>query len=62
MNIGERKKRNEDEFIPEWEKKCDIGLLECKYCMNYDKEKQWCLQYMDEFYNHLKSGKKIRKA
>lgn len=62
MNIGNRKKRNEDEFIPEWEKRCTVINLDCKNCFLFDKERQWCSHHMDEYYNHLKSGKKIRKA
>jgi hypothetical protein len=60
MNIGNRKKRSDDEYIPVWEKKCDIDLLQCQYCMNYDRKKQWCLLYMDEYIQHLKNGKKMR--
>lgn len=61
MNIGNRKKQAESEYIPEFTKRCDIGLLECKYCMNFDKEIQWCLLYKDEYIKLIQEGKKIKR-
>lgn len=62
MNIGKRKKRNEEEFIPEWKKRCTVINLDCKYCLLYDKDIKWCSHHMDEYREYLKQGKKIRKA
>lgn len=61
MNIGNRKKQSEDEFIPEWKKRCTIINLDCINCLLYDKERQWCSHYLDKYSEYLKQGKKIRK-
>ena len=60
MNIGKRKTRKE-EFIPEFEKRCDLPNLFCGNCLLFDKEKKWCMQYMEEYRQHLQEGKKIRQ-
>lgn len=60
MNIGNRKKRSDDEFIPEFTKRCDLKNIDCKYCILFSKQKNWCLQYMNEYYEELKNGKKIK--
>ena len=61
MNIGNRKSKEEVEYLPEFEKRCDLPNLYCINCLLYDKELKWCKQYMDERIQLLKEGKKIRQ-
>lgn len=62
MNIGNRKKKQGDEFLPEWEKKCGLKGINCDSCNLFDDNMQWCRQYLDERIELLKQGKKLRKA
>lgn len=60
MNIGNRKRKPEDEFIPLWEKKCTIENIECKNCAFYSESMQWCQKYESEWLDELQKGKKLR--
>lgn len=60
MNIGKRKRKTEDEFIPEWDKECNLEGIECSNCFLFDDKKKWCTMYQEEYLEHLQSGKKIR--
>lgn len=60
MNIGNRKKRKEDEFIPLWTKQCDLDNIECSNCSLYSERMQWCRMFRDSWLDELHKGKKLR--
>ena len=60
MNIGNRKKKPEDETIPTFEKKCGLEKLNCNNCLLYDSDAQWCRMYKEELHEHLQSGKRFK--